>query len=200
MKQTISDHSGYVVPLFDQWHITLGSFQQRIQNPKQRELLETMVARQFLTAQAICRGVDLSASNNWLGTSSVIEHLRNETAELLQQRQMVLAADGFGWARRAIFDARSFLALWCLTLEFATLASPGSCIEVSIGNLPTRMEMEVGSDCRCLETGFSAQSPALEFVCRIFPEATGTSLNCPVGGAAIQLCIPGNSVRQTRAA
>ncbi len=188
------------MPLTEQWHMTLESFRQRTQLPHQLEMLESTIARQFLAAQAICRGVHRPTSNNWLGTSSIIEHLRNETAEFLQQRRMRLIADGFGWTRRALFDSRTFLALWCLTLEFASLADPGSTIEVSIGNLPTRLELEVGSDCRCLETGFSTHSPALEFVCRMFPEATGTSLNCPVGGAAIQFCIPGYSARSTRAA
>ena len=178
--------------------MTLESFQQRMETPRQNELLEAMIARQFLTAQAICRNVEVP--HKWLGTSSFFEHLKNETAEFLQHGEMQLVADGFGWARRAQFDARNFLALWCLTLEFATLASPGSSIEISIGNLPTRLEMEVGSDCHVLENHISAHSPALEFVCRLFPKATGTSLNCPVGGAAIQLCIPSQHGRQTRAA
>ena len=62
MNQPLSDYSANALPMREYWQLTIESFQQRVDVPQQRELLQATIDRQFLTAQAICSGIDLTTA------------------------------------------------------------------------------------------------------------------------------------------
>ena len=174
---------------FEFWRQTIDGFQQRVATPGQREPLDECADRRFMQVQAICNGVVPKSIPPMTG-QAYLDGLEDELSTLFQILGVEFSTESYGQRQMACIDTRIATGLWCLILEIATMAAPGTRIEMSIGFFSGQLEVELGSDSSSLEQSCLLESQAFGMASQLMEISAARDLKCPLGGAAIQVNIP----------
>ena len=185
-------------PSLDAWHCLAETLGTRVSCPRQTTHLKDCMDRQFMKVQAMRSGLPPGSRYQSSSVENLLRDLEQDLSGLFESMNLRFAHSCFGQSTSRRFNERDYLGLWCLVMEFATMATAGSTIETSIGSLSHGLELEIGSDCPSLEQAGILKSAAFEFASSLMPVSRAMNLKCPLGGGAIQLDIPGESPDQRR--
>ncbi len=181
------NYSRFPLPDLEAWQNVAETFRSRLASLHPTHGWNDCIDQKFMMVQAIRSDLRRGSRYQSASVEDMLGDLARDLEGLWSDLGLKFHPSSFGTSTGRRFYETDFLGIWCLILELATTTGRGSTIELSLGQFPEGMELEIGSDSPMLEQAGILESQAFRFVQDLLPVSRAVDLKCPLGGRAIQL-------------